>query len=165
MSDIEVYSKSELDCRLPLTLFTIPISPSLSTLRTRCTFVQRHLPVRFDLAARRATLATLTAAYYTSWEFITTLGFEWEVFTGRRPWKWSFVVYLVARLLALMSVILNLIGFNLTTEFNCNVSGHSILPRLVPAMLILCRPGFEVRSFRRGSPLQLRRSFLCFVGT
>ena len=57
------------------------------------------------------------------WEFVTTLGFEWEVFTGRRPWKWSFAVYLTARMLALTSVILNFIGFNLTAHFNCNVSG------------------------------------------
>jgi len=61
------------------------------------------------------------------WEFVTTLGFEWEVFTGKRPWKWSFVVYLVARLLALMCVILNLIGFNVTTEFNCNAWFRSTL--------------------------------------
>jgi len=55
------------------------------------------------------------------WEFVTTLDFEWEVFTGRRPWKWSFAVYFVARLLAMVSTILTFIGFNLTTEFNCNV--------------------------------------------
>jgi hypothetical protein len=64
----------------------------------------------------------LTAAYHYRWEFVTTLDFEWEVFTGRRPWKWSFAVYLTARILALASVILNFIGFNLTTEFDCNVS-------------------------------------------
>ena len=65
--------------------------------------------------------ATLTAACH-SWEFFTTLDFEWEVFTGKRPWKWSFAVYLTARMLALTSVILNFIGFNLTSHFNCNVS-------------------------------------------
>ncbi|KAI0266059.1 hypothetical protein BC834DRAFT_139317 [Gloeopeniophorella convolvens] len=54
------------------------------------------------------------------WEFFTTFDFEWEVFTGKRPWKWSFAVYLTARLLAFGSVLLNFIGFNLTTEFNCN---------------------------------------------
>ncbi|KAH9998612.1 hypothetical protein BJV77DRAFT_979293 [Russula vinacea] len=54
------------------------------------------------------------------WEFVTTLDFEWEVFTGRRPWKWSFAVYLIARLLAFGSITLNFIGFNLSTQFNCN---------------------------------------------
>jgi hypothetical protein len=59
------------------------------------------------------------------WEFVTTLGFEWEVFTGRRPWKWSFVVYLVARMLTMVGVILNLAGGSVTSEYNCGVSGHS----------------------------------------
>ncbi|KAH9031647.1 hypothetical protein EDB85DRAFT_2145983 [Lactarius pseudohatsudake] len=55
------------------------------------------------------------------WEFFTTLDFEWEVYTGRRQWRWSFLVYVSARLLALACVITGLIGFNLTTEFNCNL--------------------------------------------
>ncbi|KAH9003405.1 hypothetical protein EDB86DRAFT_2355375 [Lactarius hatsudake] len=55
------------------------------------------------------------------WEFFTTLGFEWEVYTGRRQWRWSFLVYVSARLLALTCVVAGLIGFNLTTEFNCNL--------------------------------------------
>jgi hypothetical protein len=59
------------------------------------------------------------------WEFVTTLDFEWEVFTGRRPWKWSFAVYLTSRLLALMAVMCNFVGFILTIKFNCNVSDRS----------------------------------------
>lgn len=55
------------------------------------------------------------------WEFVTTLDFEWEVYTGRRPWRWSFIVYVSARLLALACIILSLVGFNLTRQFNCNV--------------------------------------------
>jgi len=54
------------------------------------------------------------------WEFVTTLDFEWEVYTGRRPWRWSFVVYVAARVLALICIILSLVGFNLTRQFNCN---------------------------------------------
>ncbi|KAI9507576.1 hypothetical protein F5148DRAFT_1203583 [Russula earlei] len=68
----------------------------------------------------------LTAAHHR-WEFLTTLDFELEVFTGRRPWKWSFAVYFLARLLALMSIILNFVGFNLTSEFNCNAWLRSTL--------------------------------------
>ena len=71
--------------------------------------------------------ATLTTACHR-WEFVTTLEFEWEVFTGRRPWKWSFAVYLTTRMLAFTAIILNFIGFNLTTEFNCNVSDHLGVP-------------------------------------
>jgi len=54
------------------------------------------------------------------WEFVTTLDFEWEVYTGKRPWRWSFIVYVGARLLALICIILSLVGFNLTREFDCN---------------------------------------------
>ena len=87
--------------------------------------IQRCLPVRFDFAAPACTRAMLTAAYHR-WEYFTTLDFEWEVFTGRRPWKWSFVVYFIARLLTMGSTILTFIGFNLTTQFNCSVRGSSI---------------------------------------
>lgn len=55
------------------------------------------------------------------WEFFTTLDFEWEVYTGRRPWRWSFIVYVTTRMLALICIIISLVGFNLTQEFNCNV--------------------------------------------
>ncbi|KAH9039205.1 hypothetical protein EDB84DRAFT_1065263 [Lactarius hengduanensis] len=61
------------------------------------------------------------------WEFFTTLDFEWEVFTGKRPWKWSFVVYLTARILALTSVVLNFVGFNLTSRFDCNAWFRCVL--------------------------------------
>ncbi|KAH9990689.1 hypothetical protein BJV77DRAFT_600191 [Russula vinacea] len=54
------------------------------------------------------------------WEIVTTLGFEWDIFTGKRPWKWSFVVYLMARTFCLAAVILNLIGYDLASEYNCN---------------------------------------------
>jgi hypothetical protein len=113
-SDLETYgepfpARSARRSYLTFPQFTLSRSPIYSTAST-CTF---------DLAPN-ATRRSLTAAYLR-WEFLTTLDFEWEVFTGRRPWKWSFVVYLAARLLALMSVILTFIGFNLTTHFNCNV--------------------------------------------
>lgn len=100
------------------------------------------------------------------WEFFTTLDFEWEVFTGRRPWKWSFTVYLTSRLLALMAVMCNFIGFNLTTEFNCNVSDRSGALRLVltSLILILRRSGSVVSLLRHGSPWLSPHSFLRFVG-
>jgi len=61
------------------------------------------------------------------WEFFTTLDFEWEVYTGRRPWRWSFIVYVTTRMLALICIIISLVGFNLTQEFNCNVWLRSVL--------------------------------------
>jgi len=54
------------------------------------------------------------------WEFITTLGFEWEVYTGKRPYRWPFIVYVTARVLALICVIISLAVFNVTGLLNCN---------------------------------------------
>ena len=64
------------------------------------------------------------------WEFVSTVSFEWEVFTGRRPWKWSFAVYLLARMLTLISIILNLVGLSVTSRYNCNVSGRPGVPSM-----------------------------------
>jgi len=61
------------------------------------------------------------------WEFFTTLDFEWEVYTGRRPWRWSFIVYVTTRILALICIIISLVGFNVTREFNCNAWLRSVL--------------------------------------
>ena len=72
-------------------------------------------------------LAMLTAPCHR-WEFFTTLDFEWEIFTGRRPWRWSFIVYLTARVLAFVAIVCDLVGFNLTSEFDCNVSICSGVP-------------------------------------
>ncbi|KAN0121253.1 hypothetical protein V8E52_003841 [Russula decolorans] len=55
------------------------------------------------------------------WEFITTLRFEWEVYTGKRPFKWSFIVYVTARVLALICIILSLVVFNVTRHLDCDV--------------------------------------------
>ncbi|KAH9962866.1 hypothetical protein BC827DRAFT_1375620 [Russula dissimulans] len=68
-----------------------------------------------------------TCAGIYIWEFVTTLEFEWEVYTGRRPWRWSFVVYVAARVLALVCVIISLMGFSLTREFNCDAWLRSVL--------------------------------------
>ncbi|KAF8474498.1 hypothetical protein DFH94DRAFT_762762 [Russula ochroleuca] len=61
-----------------------------------------------------------TCAGVYIWEFVTTLDFEWEIYTGKRPWRWSFIVYVAARVLALICFTLSLVGFNLTRQFNCN---------------------------------------------
>ncbi|KAI0248736.1 hypothetical protein BJV78DRAFT_1233019 [Lactifluus subvellereus] len=61
------------------------------------------------------------------WEYITSLHFEWEVYTGKRPWRWSFIWYIAARVLTLGAFIGALVGFNLTTEFHCNVWFRSCL--------------------------------------
>jgi hypothetical protein len=53
------------------------------------------------------------------WEFITSLGYEWDVIRGHRSYRWTIWVYSITRIAALMSVILNLITFNTSTAINC----------------------------------------------
>ncbi|KAH9970976.1 hypothetical protein BGW80DRAFT_1446662 [Lactifluus volemus] len=55
------------------------------------------------------------------WEYLTTFDFEWGIYTGKRPWRWSFLAYIATRTLSLYNIINSLVGFNLSTEFNCEV--------------------------------------------
>ncbi|KAF8487413.1 hypothetical protein DFH94DRAFT_26344 [Russula ochroleuca] len=55
------------------------------------------------------------------WEFLTTLHYEWDVIRGHRPYRWTIWVYSLARVTCLLSVILNIVGFDITAEMNCQV--------------------------------------------
>jgi hypothetical protein len=61
------------------------------------------------------------------WEWVSTVQFEWEVLTGRRQFRWSFVAYEISRTLCLAAVITILAGFNLTHRFNCEVWFRAVL--------------------------------------
>ncbi|KAH9034494.1 hypothetical protein EDB85DRAFT_1947641 [Lactarius pseudohatsudake] len=62
------------------------------------------------------------------WEWISTVQFEWEVFTGRRRFRWSFVAYELCRTLCLASITITLIaGFNLLHHFNCEAWFRALL--------------------------------------
>ena len=157
-SQIDVYSKSapmSLSTGLPSVILQITLSRSfIYSVGSICALRSCCFNMRFT---------TLTTTCHR-WEFFTTLEFEWEVFTGRRPWKWSFAVYLLARMLAFTSIILNFIGFNVTTEFNCNVSGRLRVPSFDTDEPDLHRPGSVVSLPHHGLRWQLHRSFLRFVG-
>jgi hypothetical protein len=80
----------------------------------------------------------------SSWEFFTTLGYEWDVIRGRRPYRWTiwvcsvlsgFVfaqriidlyplqIYSITRVATLLSVILNMVRFDTTAPiYYCQVS-------------------------------------------
>lgn len=79
-----------------------------------------------DLLPRRSQADHRSTTY--RWEYVTNLDFEWEIYTGRRHWRWSFVVYLVARALALACLVTMLIGFDVTTRYDCDVRIHPDLP-------------------------------------
>jgi hypothetical protein len=66
----------------------------------------------------------MPTAPFHRWEVFITLDFDWEVFSGKRPWKWSFAAYMTSRILCFTSVILILIVYNITSEINCNVRSH-----------------------------------------
>lgn len=81
----------------------------------------------------------------SSWEFFTTLDYEWKVIRGRLPYRWTtwvrnnrcfaFVIchalpladlftrqiYSIARVSALLGVILCIVIMNVTTPINCQV--------------------------------------------
>jgi len=60
---------------------------------------------------------TLAGLYI--WEFVTTLDYEWDIIQGRRPYRWTIVIYSVTRLAALIDVILFLVVFNINaTSYN-----------------------------------------------
>ncbi|KAI0046182.1 hypothetical protein FA95DRAFT_1413419 [Auriscalpium vulgare] len=55
------------------------------------------------------------------WEYVSTLYFEWEVVTGRRPYRWTLLVYSGTRLLALANTAMNLALLNITSPLNCEL--------------------------------------------
>ncbi|KAH9968292.1 hypothetical protein BJV74DRAFT_889934 [Russula compacta] len=57
----------------------------------------------------------------SSWEFLTTLDFEWSVIQGHHPYRWTIWIYSITRLATLMAVILNLVILNIMTQINCQV--------------------------------------------
>jgi len=61
------------------------------------------------------------------WEFICNLGFEWGLAWGRRQWRWTITFYILTRLATLSDVMTELVGLNLTEEYNCKLWTHFVL--------------------------------------
>ncbi|KAF8487410.1 hypothetical protein DFH94DRAFT_687893 [Russula ochroleuca] len=55
------------------------------------------------------------------WEFFTTLHYEWDVIRGHRPYRWTIWVYSLARVTCLLSIILNIVSFDITAKIDCQV--------------------------------------------
>lgn len=55
------------------------------------------------------------------WEFFNTLDYEWSIFRGHRPYRWSIWIYCITRVATLTAVVLNLVGLNVTTKINCQL--------------------------------------------
>jgi hypothetical protein len=53
------------------------------------------------------------------WEFFTTLDYEWRVIRGDLPHRWTIWIYSVARVSALVSLILCLASMDIATPIDC----------------------------------------------
>ncbi|KAI9436259.1 hypothetical protein H4582DRAFT_465274 [Lactarius indigo] len=53
------------------------------------------------------------------WEFVVNIGFEFSVFTGKRNFRSSFLLYLGARWFPLFCVITVLVGLDSVNRINC----------------------------------------------
>lgn len=53
------------------------------------------------------------------WEFVSTLDYEWSVYTGKRPFRWTVPIYSMTRCSALGAMICYMIGFNDTHRIDC----------------------------------------------
>ncbi|KAH9957074.1 hypothetical protein BGW80DRAFT_1466043 [Lactifluus volemus] len=56
-----------------------------------------------------------------SWEFITTLDFEWSVIRGHRPYRWTIWIYSLTRITTLISATINIVNFASPRPINCQV--------------------------------------------
>jgi len=55
------------------------------------------------------------------WEFICNIGFELSLVRGRRQWRWTAALYIATRFFTISQVVTDLVGLNLTDQFNCKV--------------------------------------------
>ncbi|TFK35708.1 hypothetical protein BDQ12DRAFT_737416 [Crucibulum laeve] len=61
------------------------------------------------------------------WQYFRTLSFEIDYYRGRRRLTPSFVLYVFCRVLTFTSVFLQLVGFNLISEFDCRAWYRSVI--------------------------------------
>jgi len=53
------------------------------------------------------------------WEFISHVGFECSVITGKRKFTWTFLLYLGCRLCPLFAIATQFLGFDLYHKIDC----------------------------------------------
>ncbi|KAJ3783492.1 hypothetical protein GGU10DRAFT_316775 [Lentinula aff. detonsa] len=53
------------------------------------------------------------------WEWFLTVDFDWELITGKRPFRWPIAFYFANRYLLFFAIIGILISFDTTTKLNC----------------------------------------------
>ncbi|KAF8492442.1 hypothetical protein F5888DRAFT_916436 [Russula emetica] len=60
------------------------------------------------------------------WEFFTTLDYEWRVFRGRLPRRYTIWIYSLTRVTCLLGVIVCTVGMDVGTSVNCQLWVSSV---------------------------------------
>ncbi|KAF8492441.1 hypothetical protein F5888DRAFT_916359 [Russula emetica] len=60
------------------------------------------------------------------WEFFTTLDYEWRVFRGRLPCRYTIWIYSLTRVACLLGVIVCTVGMDVSTSYNCQLWVSSV---------------------------------------
>ncbi|KAH9985881.1 hypothetical protein BJV74DRAFT_952040 [Russula compacta] len=55
------------------------------------------------------------------WEFVTTLDYEWIIFRGRRPYRWTLWMYTITRVATLLAMVCLIIEFDASIPATCQV--------------------------------------------
>ncbi|KAH9977430.1 hypothetical protein BJV74DRAFT_154989 [Russula compacta] len=75
------------------------------------------------------------------WEFLITLGYEWSVIRGHRPYRWTIWIYSLSRVAALAAVARNIVSVDITTQISCHAT---IVSQLILAYLALACASFLI---------------------
>lgn len=53
------------------------------------------------------------------WEFVLSLGFDWQFISGKKTFRWPLIFYFAGRYVLLFALIGVAVALNVTTEINC----------------------------------------------
>lgn len=83
-------------------------------------------PVTLLLCARAFEIFTSICFGLYLWEFLVSFPFDWEHFTLRRPFRWTFCIYFLARYLILLGLIAGVRISNVLNPIDCDTWNHLV---------------------------------------
>ncbi|KAI0275777.1 hypothetical protein BGY98DRAFT_990556, partial [Russula aff. rugulosa BPL654] len=75
------------------------------------------------------------------WEFMTTLGYEWDIIQKRLRYRWSIWIYSLTRVATFVMVAINVFNLDATTPINCQ---FTMVSQFVLAYLALVCSSFLI---------------------
>ncbi|KZV80296.1 hypothetical protein EXIGLDRAFT_781163 [Exidia glandulosa HHB12029] len=103
------------------------------------------------------------------WEFLVSFWFDKEFFTGKRPFRWTFIVYFLARYLILLGLIAGVRITNAFQPINCVVWNYLVYSCahacFACASLLLLLRVFAIGQWNRWITIPLGAFYLANVGT